>query len=54
MLFRSTLEGTRTVIKYVAEQNPKVASLKAEEMIDSSWLKTLDNEGFFDRVYGSK
>jgi len=49
-----TLEGTRTVIKYVAEQNPKVASLKAEDLIDSSWLKNLDNEGFFDRVYGSK
>src|SRR3990167_1159890 len=49
-----TLEGTRTVIKYVAEQNPKVASLKAEEMIDSSWLKNLDSEGFFDRIYGGK
>ncbi len=49
-----TLEGMRTVIKYVGERNPKVASLKAEDLIDSSWLKNLDNEGFFDRVYGSK
>ncbi len=49
-----TLEGTRTVIKYVAEQNPKVASLKVEEIIDSSWLKNLENEGFFERVYGGK
>jgi NitT/TauT family transport system substrate-binding protein len=49
-----TLEGTRTVIKYVAEQNPKVASLKVEELIDSSWLKNLENEGFFERVYGGK
>lgn len=49
-----TAEGTRTVIKYVAEQNPKVASLKAEELIDSSWLKNLESEGFFDRVYGGK
>ena len=46
-----TVEGTRTVIKYVAERNPKVASLKAEELIDSSWLKNLENEGFFEKVY---
>ena len=49
-----TLEGTRTVIKYVTEQNPKAASVKAEETIDSSWLKQLENEGFFEKVYGSK
>ncbi|MBI4528841.1 MAG: ABC transporter substrate-binding protein [Deltaproteobacteria bacterium] len=49
-----TVQGTRTVIKYVAEQNPKVASLKAEEIIDSSWLKKLDNEGFFEKAYKGK
>jgi ABC-type nitrate/sulfonate/bicarbonate transport system substrate-binding protein len=49
-----TVEGTKTVIKYVAEQNPKVASVKAEDMIDARWLKALDNEGFFERVYGGK
>lgn len=46
-----TLEGTRSVLKYVAEQNPKVASIKAEDIIDLSWLKKLDDEGFFDKVY---
>lgn len=49
-----TVEGTRTVIKYVGERNPKVALLKAEEIIDSSWLKKLDEEGFFARVYKGK
>jgi len=49
-----TVEGTKTVIKYVGERNPKVASLRAEELIDSSWLKNLESEGFFDRVYGGK
>ena len=49
-----TLEGTKTVIKYVAQQNPKVASLKVDEMIDPSWLRNLESEGFFDKVYGSK
>jgi ABC-type nitrate/sulfonate/bicarbonate transport system substrate-binding protein len=49
-----TLEGTKTVLKYVAEQNPKVASVKAEEIVDPSLLKTLDAEGFFDKVYGGR
>ena len=49
-----TIEGTRTVIKYVTEQNPKVASVKAERIVDSSWLKKLDDEGFFDKVYKGK
>jgi NitT/TauT family transport system substrate-binding protein len=49
-----TIEGTRTVIKYVTEQNPKVASVKAERIVDPSWLKKLDDEGFFDKVYKGK
>jgi NitT/TauT family transport system substrate-binding protein len=49
-----TVEGTRTVIKYVTEQNPKVASVKAERIVDASWLKKLDDEGFFEKVYKSK
>ena len=49
-----SVEGTRIVIKYVAERNPKVAFLKAEELIDSSWLKNLDDEGFFDKVYSRR
>jgi ABC-type nitrate/sulfonate/bicarbonate transport system substrate-binding protein len=49
-----SLEGFRVVIKYVAEQNPKAAALKAEDIVDMSWLKKLDSEGFFEKVYGSK
>jgi len=47
-----TLEGFKIVIKYVAEQNPKASAIKAEEIVDASWLKRLDDEKFFDRVYG--
>ncbi|HZD42169.1 MAG TPA: hypothetical protein VE131_15705, partial [Terriglobales bacterium] len=46
-----TLEGTRTVIRYVAEQNPRAASVKAEDLIDTSWLDRLDKEGFFSKAY---
>ena len=49
-----SLEGFRVVIKYVAEQNPKAAAIKPEDIIDTSWLKKLDGEGFFDKVYGGK
>ena len=49
-----SLEGFKVVIKYVAEQNPKAATVKVEEIVDSSWLKKLDSEGFFEKVYGGK
>jgi len=49
-----TLEGFKIVIKYVAEQNPRAAAIKAEDIVDISWLKRLDDEKFFDRVYGVK
>ena len=49
-----SLEGFKVVIKYVTEQNPKAAAVKVEEIVDSSWLKKLDSEGFFEKVYGGK
>ncbi len=49
-----TVQGLRTVLKYVAEQNPRVASLRAEDLMESSLLKKLDSEGFFQKVYGGK
>ena len=49
-----TVDGTRTVIKFVTEQNPKVASVKAERIVDASWLKKLDDEGFFEKLYKGK
>jgi ABC-type nitrate/sulfonate/bicarbonate transport system substrate-binding protein len=49
-----TVEGFRIVIKYVTEQNPKAAAIKAEDIVDTSWLKRLDGEGFFEKFYGGK
>ena len=49
-----SLDGFKIVIKYVAEQNPKAATVKVEEIVDNSWLKKLDGEGFFEKVYGGK
>jgi ABC-type nitrate/sulfonate/bicarbonate transport system substrate-binding protein len=47
-----SLDGFKIVIKHVAEQNPKAAAVKVEEIVDNSWLKKLDAEGFFEKVYG--
>ena len=44
----------RIVIRYVAEQNSKAAGIKVEEIVDTSWLRKLDAEGFFEKVYGGK
>jgi NitT/TauT family transport system substrate-binding protein len=49
-----TVPGTQTVIKFVTEQNPKVASVKAQRVVDATWLKKLDDEGFFDKVYKAR
>jgi hypothetical protein len=49
----SSLDGFKTVIKYVAEQNPE-AAVKVEEIGDNSGLKKLESEGFFDKVYGGR
>ena len=49
-----TLEGFKVVIKYVAEQNPKAAAIRAEDIVDTSWLKKLDGEGFFEKMYSGK
>ncbi|MGE5218860.1 MAG: hypothetical protein ACM3SP_17835, partial [Chloroflexota bacterium] len=49
-----SLEGFKTVIKYVAEQNPKAAAVQADQIVDNSWLKKLDGEGFFNKVYGGR
>lgn len=49
-----SLEGFKIVIKYVAEQNPKAAAVKVEEIVDNSWLKKLDDEKYFDRVYSAR
>ena len=42
------------MIKFVAERNLKVASLNAEQTVDLSWLKKLDDEGFFEKVHRGK
>ncbi|MET0500159.1 MAG: ABC transporter substrate-binding protein [Candidatus Binatia bacterium] len=46
-----SLEGLRNAQRLMALQNPKVAGLKVEELIDSRFLRQLDESGFIDQLY---
>jgi NitT/TauT family transport system substrate-binding protein len=45
------LPAIQTIIDEMAQQNPKVKSIKAEDLVDMSFVKKLDDEGFFKRLY---
>lgn len=47
-----SLEGLRNAQRLMALQNPKIATLKTEELIDSRLVRKLDESGFIDRLYG--
>jgi hypothetical protein len=43
----------RNAQRLMAPQNPKIAALKIEEMIDSRMIRRLDETGFIDRLYST-
>lgn len=49
-----TLEGIRTILKPLAEQDPKARAAKAEDFVDMRFIKELDESGFIDRLYKGK
>jgi ABC-type nitrate/sulfonate/bicarbonate transport system substrate-binding protein len=44
-------EGLRTAQRLMALQNPKISALKIEELIDSRFVRKLDEKGFIDELY---
>jgi len=46
-----SLAGIKTILDETALRNPKAKGLKAEEFVDSSFVKKVDDEGLFDRLY---
>ena len=48
-----SIEGLRNVQRLMAYHNPKVASLRVEELIDSRFVRKLDESGFIDRLYNA-
>ena len=48
-----SLEGLRNVQRLMKVQNPAVAGLKTENLIDGNLMKELDDSGFIDQLYGA-
>jgi len=52
-----SLDGLQNIKRLMATQNPKVANVKIEELVDSRFIRKLDESGFIDKVgsnYGLK
>ena len=47
----ATLPGIQVIIDELAQKNPKAKSARPEDFIDMSFVKKLDDEGFFARLY---
>ena len=46
-----TLAGIKTILDETALRNPKAKGAKPEDFVDMSFVKKLDDEGFFERLY---
>jgi len=46
-----TLPGIQTILNELGVKNPKARASKPEEFVDSSFVKKLDDEKFFERLY---
>ncbi len=46
-----TLAGVQTILDELVKQYPKAKNMRPEELVDSSFVKTLDQQGFIDRLY---
>jgi hypothetical protein len=52
-----TVDGMHNIRRLLATLNPKIASVKVEELIDSRLIRKLDESGFIDKMaanYGLK
>lgn len=46
-----TLEGIKTVLNTLAEKDPKARAVKPEDLVDTRFIKELDQSGFIDSLY---
>ena len=46
-----TLEGIKNILEPLAEKDPKTKAAKAEDFVDMSFIKELDESGFVDELY---
>jgi hypothetical protein len=49
-----SLDGLRSAQRLMAQQNPKIAAIKVEDLVDARFARKLDDSGFIDRLYGGQ
>jgi ABC-type nitrate/sulfonate/bicarbonate transport system substrate-binding protein len=49
-----SVEGLRNAQRLMAMQNPKIATIKVEDLVDARFVRKLDESGFIDRLYAAK
>jgi ABC-type nitrate/sulfonate/bicarbonate transport system substrate-binding protein len=47
------IEGLRNVQRLTKNQNPRIAELNVEDLVDSRFVRKLDESGFIDRLYAT-
>jgi NitT/TauT family transport system substrate-binding protein len=46
------VEGMRNVQRLLKTQNPRIAEVNVEDLVDNRYIRKLDESGFFERIYG--
>jgi hypothetical protein len=46
-----SLEGIKTVLDTLAEQNPRIKAVKPEIFVDARFIQELDASGFIEGLY---
>ena len=49
-----SLDGLRSAQRLMAQQNPKIAALRVENLVDARFVRKLDESGFIDRLYAAQ
>jgi NitT/TauT family transport system substrate-binding protein len=49
-----TLEGLKTVLEPLMEQNPKAKTARPEQFVDMTFIRELDQSGYIDGLYKKK
>jgi hypothetical protein len=46
------IDGLRNVQRFTKTQNPEIGKVKLEDLIDSRFIRKLDESGFIDGLFG--
>ena len=47
----ATLPGIKVILDELAQKNPRAKTARPEDFVDMSFVKKLDDEGYFERLY---